>query len=439
MAAGGSKATARSVPKQVLIRYVFWTLWFLVVPASFAVGVVMWCESSPDSLGEIGNWVRDQNLPAGIVLFTLVEMALYSLRHYLPLADQTSIGGRDGLPRELRRDYEAASHLIEESARIIARRGKAIERELPSETRDKLKRGIEGLKLSMRAEPFDETAFKMAFERANSQVDQYLAPWRKSEAREYFESIGVAILIALTLRAVVVEAFKIPSGSMLPTLQIDDHIFVNKFVYGPTIPFTDTRLFAHLPPERGDVMVFEFPDVAPGEEGQDFIKRVIAIEGDTLEVDNGHPIINGWRVPSCAVGKYPYSERDGPLSQFGDLFVEFLGNEAYLTLYEESGFSGRQGPYKVKKGEAWVMGDNRHNSHDSRAWFNREGGGVPYSNIQGRAMSVWLPWSRILTPVMGKPQIPKTKPAELTAAIEKCLEQRPEVTDPPPPAAAATR
>jgi signal peptidase I len=404
-----------------------------VIPALAAVGIVRWCEGSPDSLGEIGNWVRDQNLPAGIVLFTLVEMTLYYFRHHLPLAAHSNLGGRAGLPPDMRRDYEAASHLLEEASRIIERRGKAIERELPRETRDKLKRTLETLQASLVGEPFDAQGFRSARERANLQVDQYLAPWRKSEAREYLESIGVAILIALALRAVVVEAFKIPSGSMLPTLQIDDHIFVNKFVYGPTVPFTRTRLFANLPPERGDVMVFEFPDTAPGEEAQDFIKRVIAIEGDTLEVDNGHPIINGWQVPSCPVGKYPYSDRDGPSSEFGDLFVEFLGDESYLTVYEESGFSGRQGPYKVKKGEAWVLGDNRHNSHDSRAWFNREGGGVPYALIQGRAMSVWFPWNRILTPVMGHPQIPKSKPAALTAAIEKCLQQRPAVTEPPGP------
>ncbi len=420
--------------KQVLIRYVFWTLWFLVIPAAFAVAMVKWCENSGAALGELGEWVQGQRVPAGIILFTIAEMTLYYFRHYLPFADQTTIGGRDGLPRELRRDYEAAAHLLDEAGRILNRRAKAIQRELPKETRDKLKRSLEALKEVMKREPFEEEAFRTAFDRASTQVDQYLAPWRKSEAREYVESIGIAILIALALRAVVVEAFKIPSGSMLPTLQIDDHIFVNKFIYGPNVPFTHSRLFANLPPARGDVIVFEFPDTAPGEEEQDFIKRVIAVQGDTLEVDNGHPIINGWKVPSCRVGKYPYGEKDGvPQSSVGDLFVEFLGEHAYLTVYEETGFSGRQGPYHVSPGEVWVMGDNRHNSHDSRAWHNREGAGVPYDNIQGRAMSVWFPMSRIMTPVNGRPELPKGMSAALTQGIEKCLAERPAETNPPAP------
>ena len=421
------------MPKQVLIRYVFWTLWFLVIPAAFAVAVVMWCETSGDALGEVGAWIRDQRVPAGIVLFTIAEMTLYYFRHYLPLAEQTTVGGREGLPRELRRDYESATHLLDEANRILSRKADVIARELPRETRDKLTRSLDGLKASMRAEKLDEESFRNAFDRASMHVDQYLAPWRKSEAREYIESIGIAILIALALRAVVVEAFKIPSGSMLPTLQIDDHIFVNKFVYGPTVPLTDARVFSHLPPARGDVIVFEFPDTEPGQDEQDFIKRVVALPGDKLEVDNGHPILNGWRVPSCSVGKYPYSERDGPSSEYGELFVEFLGEHAYLTLYEEGGFSGRQGPYQVAPGEVWVMGDNRHNSHDSRAWNNRHGAGVPFANIQGRAMSVWYPFGRFMTPVNGKPELPEGLPTALTQGIERCLRERPAQTSPPPP------
>lgn len=420
--------------KPTLLRYIFWALWFVLLPGAFAASVVIWCQSS-NALGALGEWVRGQQLPSGIILFTLAEMSLYYYRHYLPFADQTSIGGKSGLPRELRRDYEAAGHLIEEAQRLMVRREKAIARELPKDTRDKLKRTLDALKQNMQEEPLNADTFRAAFDRASSQVDQYLAPWRKSEAREYVESIGVAIMIALALRAVVVEAFKIPSGSMLPTLQIDDHIFVNKFIYGPVIPFAHARVFSNLPAERGDVIVFKFPDSPPGEESQDFIKRVIVKPGDTLEVENGHPIINGWKVPSCEVGRYPYREQDGPSSQsqYGDLFVEFLGEHSYLTLYEEGRYSGRQGPYRVKAGEVWVMGDNRHNSHDSRAWNNHEGGGVPYENIEGRAMSIWFPMSRLMTPVNGAPQLPAGMPAELTAGIERCLTQRPENTTPPPP------
>src|ERR1700681_4641943 len=186
---------------------------------------------------------------------------------------------------------------------------------------------------------------------------------RRSGLRENVRSLALTLFVALFFRSFVVEAYKIPSGSMIPTLQVGDHIFVNKFSYGPAIPFTHQRLWTNLPPERGDVMVFAFPEHPE----QDFIKRVIAVEGDKLEARNGHPWINGWEVPSCAVGTYSYSDVDSSLAKHeGDLFVEFLEDEAYLTFYDQAAgmFPEYQGPYLVKAGEVWVMGDNRNNSHD---------------------------------------------------------------------------
>jgi signal peptidase I len=246
--------------------------------------------------------------------------------------------------------------------------------------------------------------------------------------------------VALLLRAFVLEAFKIPSGSMLPTLQIQDHIFVNKLVYGPVVPFLNYRLFPNLPPKRGDIMVFEYPDPNPEAERQDFIKRVIAFEGDTLEAEGGHPIINGWRVPSCRVGTYDFNEGNGFGMKRGELYVEYLGDYSYLTLYEDVTYTGHQGPYHVKPGETWVMGDNRNNSSDSRAWYGGRGGGVPDANIKGKAMFVWLSfntdasvtWDRIFTNVMGHPRLPKEAPRELVKGIERCLAERPQQTLPPP-------
>jgi signal peptidase I len=259
----------------------------------------------------------------------------------------------------------------------------------------------------------------------------------------------------------VVEAFKIPSGSMLPTLQIQDHIFVNKLAYGPPIPFTSMRLFSRLPPKRGDVMVFEYPDPNSAAERQDCIKRVIAVEGDTLEVHDGHPIINGWKVPSCSVGDYTFDE--GPEGSFrqedlknGELFMEYLGEYAYLTLYEfrdgeERRRPGtkREGPYHIKQGETWVLGDNRNNSSDSRAWNGGRGGGVPDPNIKGRAMFVWLNFKkngwpdvdRLFTHVLGTPKLPVGAPPHILAGIDKCLKQRPpfDQTLPPPPDPGAKR
>ncbi len=111
----------------------------------------------------------------------------------------------------------------------------------------------------------------------------------KSTFREYAESIGIAILIALLLRAFVVEAFKIPSGSMIPTMEIGDHIFVNKFLYGVRIPYTRTKFFEYRAPERGEVIVF----INPCQPDKDFIKRIVAVGGDTVEMRCDQLYING--------------------------------------------------------------------------------------------------------------------------------------------------
>jgi signal peptidase I len=120
---------------------------------------------------------------------------------------------------------------------------------------------------------------------------------------------------------------------------------------------------------------------------------VIALPGDRFEARNGHPWINGREVPSCPVGRYTYAEADSPLPQHGgNLFLEYLGGHAYLTLYDDSagGFPEQQGPWTVKPGEFWVLGDNRNNSHDSRMWWGGQGGGVPFEDLRGRALFVWL-------------------------------------------------
>jgi signal peptidase I len=115
---------------------------------------------------------------------------------------------------------------------------------------------------------------------------------RKSTVREYAESIGIAILIALVLRAFVVEAFKIPSGSMIPTMEIGDHIFVNKFLYGVRIPYTRTKFFEYRAPRRGEVIVF----IYPCEPEKDFIKRIVAVGGDTVEMRCNALYVNGDKV-----------------------------------------------------------------------------------------------------------------------------------------------
>jgi signal peptidase I len=426
-------------------RFVFWLVWFVALPFAFALFVV-WGLSPPagvepeGALAFVQSFVREQPVPVGIVAFTLAEMALWAVRKKLPLASFVHPPLRADVPEKLREPFERAASLLEEAGVILGTHRNAVARELSAKEREKLLAELDALADAMDAEPFDGEAFVDALVRADAEIDAKLGRWRKSEAREYLESILVAVMVALGLRAFVVEAFKIPSGSMIPTLQVGDHIFVNKFSYGPALPLTHARLWSSMPPKRGDVLVFAFPEHPE----QDFIKRVVAIPGDVLEARSGHPVINGWEVPHCYVGVYSYAEPDATFGSTheGDLWVEYLGEEAYLTLYDRaSGFPEVQGPYTCKPGEVWVMGDNRNNSHDSRMWFGGQGGGVPFDNIRGRALFVWLSvgehgidWSRMGAPVMGRPRMPAAM-RSLEPAIDKCLKERPPLdkTVPPPP------
>jgi signal peptidase I len=417
-------------------RYLLWPLWFVIVPAGLAAltyNLVAPGEqvTQGGSLFEtIQYWVKDQPVPTLIVLFTIFEMVLYGYRHALPGAQYLAGNERSDVPQKIRREFEQAGHLLDEAERIQRKNRGAVERALTSDSRGELSEALEDLRDAMSASSFDERAFLERYDRASRLVSKHLGPWQKGELREYLESIGVAVGVAFLLRAGVVEAFKIPSGSMLPTLQIQDHIFVNKLAYGPPIPFTNTRLFSRLPPKRGDVMVFEYPEPDPKAEHPDYIKRVIAIAGDRLEVEHGRPRINGWLVPNCLVGKYQFE--DNPDST-GQLFVEYLGEYSYLTVYAEGRDDGRQGPYDVAPGETWVMGDNRNNSSDSRAWNRGQGGGVPDGNIKGRAMFVWLNFKkngwpdldRLFTHVLGPPKLPQGAPPDIVAGITKCLKERP--------------
>lgn len=437
-----------------LLRYVFYFFWIFALPFALAIGNVWLLTPSPTATapGGLRVFVAEQQIPAGIVLFTLFAMALWRFRHELPLAAAIGVGGRRDVPAGARGRYEDAQALLDEARRILRHRARSVERELTSSERDQVNESLATLERTMTSDRFKQDDFDAAHARADRAVGEHLGRWRKGEMREYAESIGIAVAVALVLRAFVVEAFKIPSGSMIPTLMIGDHIFVNKFTYGPLVPWTDARLFSRLPPARGDVMVFKFPE----NKEQDFIKRVIATPGDTLEAVDGRPVINGFLVPHCYVGPFKYEGHSA------DLYVEYLGEKSYLTLFENkpddqactrnedcsAGLGCRgvcgivQGPYKVAAEEAWVMGDNRNNSHDSRGWRGGLGAGVPFENIKGRAMFVWMSFGpgggiaqdRLFVNVMGHPKLPAAQEASLEAPLEKCLRERPPIAQTTPPA-----
>ncbi|HWU89081.1 MAG TPA: signal peptidase I [Kofleriaceae bacterium] len=286
-------------------------------------------------------------------------------------------------------------------------------------------------------------------------VDELIKRPPKSSTRDYVESIGAAVLIALALRAFVIEAFKIPSSSMYPTLEINDHIFVNKFIYGVRIPWTNTKLLELRGPKHGEVIVF----MMPCQPEKDYIKRVVALPGETVEVRCNVVYVNGKPIPSTLVQgtgceyqdwdeqrEVPYPkfcsryretvdglsydtfhdverpQRDEELRQKGRLEVgdsrDFpdpgsprtcknvppsdggpAANQLPGKLVEErrpgvgGGACEQQLHYVVPEGHVFVMGDNRSNSNDSRYW-----GSVPIENIKGKALFIWLSyedWTRI--------------------------------------------
>jgi signal peptidase I len=199
---------------------------------------------------------------------------------------------------------------------------------------------------------------------------------QKSLVREYVEAIAIAILLALVIRTFVVQAFTIPSGSMMDTLLVGDYILVNKFLYGPTVPFTGWQLPGIRAPRRGDIVVFKYPQ----DERRDFIKRIIGVPGDRVLIRGHTVIVNDEPLvePYRRVTQPSFPRADPP---------------GYC------GYSYGCEPTTVPPDSYFVMGDNRDNSQDSRYW-----GFVKHDEIKGKAFLIywswdgdrhWLRWTRI--------------------------------------------
>lgn len=260
-------------------------------------------------------------------------------------------------------------------------------------------------------------------------VDVFLVPasrLRRAAGIKIFGYWVAGILFSmvapLPTRMFILEAFKIPSPAMQPALLVGDHFMADKLV------------LKSRRPKRGEAVVFKFPERPE----QDFVKRVIAVAGDRLEVKDGHPWINGWEVPHCLVGKATMPGLDGKRWS-GELHVEYLDGEAYLAFFDENAALGEvQGPYVVADNEVWVLGDNRNNSYDSRLWFGGRGGGVPLDHVKARALFRWatitderVDSSRFGT-ALAEPLLPASMKT-LEGYMQKCLAQRPprEKTLPP--------
>lgn len=363
------------------------------------------------------------------------------------MASTSEAGARPAGARALDKKVRREARQLSRDTRRALRR---YSYKIPDPVRAEITEAVEALERAAKEES-DAAADAMRRElvRLDDLADEHLSFARKSTFREYTESIGVAVLIALLLRAFVVEAFKIPSSSMIPTLEIGDHIFVNKFLYGIRIPFTTIKFFDWREPKRGEVIVFMYPC----DKSKDFIKRVVAVEGDTVEVRCEILYVNGEPVASEHVGgecRYWDFDEDDEMweEKMCSRYGETHGGAEYETLHDvdrpgkdrqraaatgpyshryadERDFPGHGHPrcadprdpgrsaedeqaargrivetepppgsgpcaphraFVVPEDHVFVMGDNRENSSDSRVW-----GSVPLENIKGRALFIW--WS----------------------------------------------
>ena len=222
---------------------------------------------------------------------------------------------------------------------------------------------------------------------------------------EYARSFFPVILIVLLFRSFIAEPFKIPSGSMMPTLLVGDFILVNKFAYGVRLPVLNTKFIDISEPHRGDVFVFRYPGYSCMKDGkqirsgkpcefplapvpqQDYIKRVIGLPGDEITYRNKVVYVNGKEIPQTYVGPYVGSGDEGRKMAGAEIKLEQLPDVEHNILQLPNRLGGVEGVFRVPAGHYFAMGDNRDNSEDSRYW-----GFVPEENLVGKAFVIWMNW-----------------------------------------------
>lgn len=317
-----------------------------------------------------------------------------------------------GDPAEkLERARREARRFAREARRLAARHakplGKTVQKEIEAAAAEAVAAAQEG----------ESDRLSAALRALDEVWAEHLARRAKPLWREYGEASLLAVVLALVMRALVVEAFLIPSGSMAPTLLAGDRVFVAKLAYGLRVPFTHVRLIRRAAPRRGDVVVFE----SPREKGVDVVKRVVGVPGDVIELREQLLYVNGVRQPRSPLGELAYEERsdetgipyqdtcrryreslakgelqrpDGDLEGAAEASWQGAAS-AGVASYEvlqcrRARLASREGPYEtVRPGHVFVLGDNRDRSADSRG---SGGWQVPLGNVKGRVEIVFWSW-----------------------------------------------
>ena len=294
----------------------------------------------------------------------------------------------------------STKHIIKETKKRLKKKT----RRLAPDVVEKIERDIVDVEkhYAVKSKKKLEAAKKRLF----ADVKQHLPKKFLEVVKEYAISIVVAVLIALTIRHFIIEPFKIPSGSMIPTLEIKDKIVVNKFIYGPKIPFTHKRFLWQNRPERWDIVVFTTHGIDKASAyPKNFVKRVVGLPGDEIEIKDGEIYVNGeleempkWMQEHGI--RYTYAPPDRPAGYVKmDYYINLFGlrliakKNSYLSVQKgrwEVGYKGQR--FKVPLEHYFVLGDNSSSSYDSRGW-----GFVPYDNIKGKVIYIWWPLARIHT------------------------------------------
>lgn len=296
-------------------------------------------------------------------------------------------------PKELLR---AAKWLLRKGPKLIHK-----DKDLDPTLKEDLLSNLDELReLYRKKRDFDKIEKKVKF--LETRLHELYGYQRKSAVRESIEGFIWAIVIALLIRAFIIEAYAIPTGSMVPTLLIGDHLFVTKFNYGLRVPFTNYYLYRYATPKRGDIIVFKYPG-HDEDQGKDFIKRVVGLPGDRIHLHNNILYINGKPVKNWVVKKHVPCNDEPPDVQIQcmcDVYKEKLGsvthliqhftNDPYNCPVPQGDWPGPDKDFVVPEGRVFVMGDNRDNSKDSRYW-----GTLSLNNIEGRAFMLFWPPKRM--------------------------------------------